>query len=1106
MENQFLDRQVFEFSNQRQRRIYEKIRELVGPGPASFFKDACWMMNNPNVLESTTYFVGHCMREIESALRDVLKPIQEFADANINSADSSGEHKKEIQRILRSLEIPENDEVAKAWFELAENLHRLAHRRALEPPRSLEEVQRFWEKFQDLLDTVLTKIESKFLIYFSVLDQLLVGQPTEENIKRLRNEIPNNFVTRRYFFDRLENPELVEKLRDQGFFKKPPHPIREKGSISFPRWPEAKYLARMAKHKPELIARIILEMEDTENVAVLEDLVDAALSMPPDISAQLAEKAKKWAEVPYFFLPKKIGELMAHWAKGRKIQETINLARTLLDVLPGEREPDIEKPFSLPPKPRARFDAWLYEQILQNYYPEFVKAVGLPALELLCDLLEKAIRLSRRKKEDDDSEDFSCIWRPAIEDHPQNLGHTVKDALVSAVRDATELLVKSGQASVEEVIETLDQRKWKVFRRITLHILRLFSEQAQALIVACLTDRDLFEDVGAQHEYALLLRENFPRLPEEGKQKILEWIEEGPRQPDQPREQWQLRRLTWIGLENLPANWQKRYRELVAKYGEPEHQEFPVYFTSWIGPTSPKTEQELKAMSVEEIVEFLRNWKPPARALFGPSPEGLGRVLQEVVADDPQRFAKGAEKFKTLDPTYVRALISGLEVALKKQKNFEWSPVLKLCRWVVEQPREIPGRKAEIMEADPDWGWTRKAIAHLFLTAFDGDKGKVSFEAREEIWDILKPLTDDPDPTPKDEERYRGSTMDPATLSINTVRGTAMHAVIQYALWVRRHLEKQPDATERLSRGFDEMPEVREVLEAHLDINRDPSLAIRSVYGQWFPWLVLLDQNWAEKWKAQIFPLDAESEAYFDAAWNTYIIFCQPYDNVFQILRDVYAHAVARISQHEDRFRYLAHPDVRLAEHLMVFYWRGKVDLKDPLFVSFWEKASDSLRAHAIEFIGRSLKYTDEPIPNEIIEQLQKLWSERFSQAKRYPAKHEREVAVFGWWFVSGKFDIDWSVTMLLKALKLVPKTEPADMVIERLSEIAETYPLKSGECLRRIAEEDKEGWLLYTNEETIRKVLQFGLANPNARRRAEELINYLGSRGFHNYRDLLRV
>ena len=63
----------------------------------------------------------------------------------------------------------------------------------------------------------------------------------------------------RYFFDRLENPEWLEPLWDKGFFKHPPQPVWDEGegTIRFPPWPEARYLARMAKHKPELVAKII---------------------------------------------------------------------------------------------------------------------------------------------------------------------------------------------------------------------------------------------------------------------------------------------------------------------------------------------------------------------------------------------------------------------------------------------------------------------------------------------------------------------------------------------------------------------------------------------------------------------------------------------------------------------------------------------------------------------------------------------------------------------------------------------------------------------------------------------------------------------------------
>jgi hypothetical protein len=44
-----------------------------------------------------------------------------------------------------------------------------------------------------------------------------------------------------------------------------------------------------------------------------------------------------------------------------------------------------------------------------------------------------------------------------------------------------------------------------------------------------------------------------------------------------------------------------------------------------------------------------------------------------------------------------------------------------------------------------------------------------------------------------------------------------------------------------------ELPEVKEVLDKHLDKDHEPSLAIRSVYGRWLPWLVLLDSSWVKE-------------------------------------------------------------------------------------------------------------------------------------------------------------------------------------------------------------------------------------------------------------------
>lgn len=779
------------------------------------------------------------------------------------------------------------------------------------------------------------------------------------------------------------------------------------------------------------------------------------------------------------------------------------------------------------PEPQSRLDTWHYEQILKQNFSDLVRIVGLPAVELLCNLLEKAIILSGKQKEYKGPEDYSCIWRPAIENHDQNqnLGRTIKDVLVSGVRDAAIMAVSLDKATVEEVIEMLESRSWKVFNRIALHVLAVFAEQALPLAAKRLTDYKLFDDVHLQHEYTILLQKCFGQLSQQEQQIILRWIETGPdveefkkwRQADtgvSPTEReiahyqaiWRRDWLARIGEYNLPDEWRKRYEELVNEFGEPEHPEFPVYSKEGVGPVSPKSADELGAMSVEDIVKFLQTWTPPENLFREPTPEGLGRTLTSVIAEDPQRFAIKAVEFKKLDPTYVRAFLFGLRESLGKVGKdcvFDWDPVLKLCQWIVAQPREISGRQVRRFEADPDWGWARKTIAKLLEIGLTRVSGCIPIRLHKKVWATLKPLTEDPEPAFVDEQ-YSGFTMDPATLSINTTRGAAMHAVIRYALWVRRHLEKEADGEERSHMGFDKMPEVREVLDTHLDTTRDPSLAIRAVYGKWLPWLIFLDSYWVRKNTLRIFPLGDEDKIRFEVAWNTYIIFNQPYNNVLELLRDQYKHAIELIGTPRDEIRWPSDPDKRLAGHLMVFYWRGTIELDDPLLIKFWEKAPDELRGHAIEFVGHAL-LREEPIPVEILKRLQRLWEERFASAKEAPNNHVKEISTFGWWFVSSKFDPNWSISQLTEALQLIPKTVPDDMVLEQLARVVVAYPVESVKCLRRIAEGDREGWTIDMGRKHVSHILEVALQHEVVREEAKLIIHYLGSRGFLEFRNLLK-
>jgi hypothetical protein len=484
-----------------------------------------------------------------------------------------------------------------------------------------------------------------------------------------------------------------------------------------------------------------------------------------------------------------------------------------------------------------------------------------------------------------------------------------------------------------------------------------------------------------------------------------------------------------------------------------------------------------------------------------PTPEGLARDLKTVVAADPRRYSEGSSSFKDLDPTYVRGLLSGFNEAGKQKRPFAWQPVLDLCQWVLEQPREIPDR-AEAEDIDPDWIWTRQMMAELFSSGFESGDSELPFELREHVWELLKVLTEDPNPTPEDDRR----STDPVTQALNTVRGEAMQAVVRYALWVRRQIEKAEDSEARLASGFIEMPEVREVLDTHLILDQEPSPAIRSVYGQWFPWLALLDSQWTRTNISRIFPRDVELQDYRVAAWCAYV-YNRPYDDVFDMLREEYAFAVSQMATDENRNLRRFNPDERLSEHLILLYWRGRIDLDDTLIQSFYSIASDDRRGRVMSYIGRGLCNQGITVSNEALDRLRALWDWRFQEARKAEslAPYEKELAAFAWWFASARFDITWATGELMEVLQAGIRIDPYSGVMERLVDLAPSLPSLVIQCLTMMIDALDEDWHIIAWRESIREILSAVKDSPDlsVRDAARDLVDRLGRKNFLEFREL---
>lgn len=966
---------------------------------------------------------------------------------------------------------------------------------------------------------------------------------------------PANYV---YFFDSLKSAKWIEPLWEQGFFKEPPETIREEDPeqdrvmVSFPPWPESRYLARVAGMAPDCVLKVMLELAFTDNASVHIDLAEAACAMPARLAAKWARREAEWVveqKYLYLLLPDRLGKLVTHLAKGGETRAALALARSILAINPpadtGAEDADGWPDARARPLPRC--EKYDYERVLESHIPQLVDAAGRIVLIMLCQVLNSALKhvaayqqkrdlafsqafdsgetshsLPQPRETSDLIDDSSESWRTHIQ-ADSGFSRDAENLLVTAIRDAAAQLIESKQLSVHEAVALLEKSSWEVFHRISLHILRSHPDSATELIVERLTDSGKFGYRFLPPEYDLLLKAFFPRAPAETQQAILTFIDasvsveilqehdaelgfarsEESRQYDMRR--WKLNRLSTIH-SSLSTCWRQRFEKLKAFDGLKNYEPSDPQYVSRPQAKlagSPVTQETLAQWTTGELVTYLQDWES---SVWEESPYGLARAISDTVAVSPQRFAESAAAFKGLDATYVHAVISGLREAVEKGRAFAWEPVLELCEWVTAQPYEISGRNPNGFpdHKDPHWGWSFKAVADLLRIGLAKSDALVPFPFRSCVWQLIAELAEDEELTPEYEATYHNS---PTDGSLNTTRGVAMRAVIEYALWVRRNLEKEEKS---VWRGFDQVSEVQAVLEQHLDVCHDPAFAVRAVYGQYIFALDHLDRTWTSAQVPRIFPHDEPSKDYWRAAWDSFIKFAKPNADLFHRLEGEYRHAITQLSTIIDKKDLEARSVECLAEELMLFYWHGELELEDPsgILSLFYEEAPSSLRAHAIESVGIMLQNSESDVSEEIIQRLKLLWESRLMAAREADeiSLYQDELAAFGWWFASGRFDDEWSFHQLAAALVTGKKLNDKKHVVERLASLAPELPDQVARALYLIVE-SADYLKVYGFADDATKVLDTLLASGNeeAIKQARRTIDRLLSLGHRDFRELIK-
>jgi len=1090
----------------QQWKVYNLLNRLVSPGAASFFKDACIIMGNPSLLESSSHIVAHLLRETESSLKSVLLGVSETEQVLESkkcpacNKDIELNHKAQLKRILKILEIDESDPIANLWIKVFADEHRwniYTHRKNLEGPRLIDDdfIQRFQE-FQGLLLSILDKYQAHYSILEKKINEFSnISKPTRKDLTEFRNKVPNTQVSYSKFFNNLSNPIWLPLLKEAGFFKSPPPPIKIDGnSISFPQWPILEYLFKMVVINPKLVTETILEIPETDNELIQARLFEIILALP--VSQQIIIKEKVIEilvkEKSSSFYSTKGAQYIKMLALNGYFKEALSVMRVYLEWIPLDGASEF--PYN---EPAIRIDSWNYQDFLEKDMLEISNVNPKEIIMLLSSLVNQFYEMKYPNKRTN-YEDFSHMGRNVDAVKSEYVGGGVDDILVNALILVCKDNLDKKLISLKELIVELNRYKWKIFRRIEMYLLSKEVENNKQLVAKYLTNKAFFID--EKPEYKLLLSVGFNVLNKNNRNKILGYIKEASNyskycadlKKKDPAvdevliiQQWQKSMLVIIE-KYLDKNWRKKYKVISDKVEPPSPSSEPSSNILY-RPTSEYNSMQIIEMKDKEIVALLKSWQPNnIQNLLGPSKEGLSRVFSAAVKIDKVRFSNMANMFIEIDSIYIDSLFYNFMEGIKENVKLNWNNILTLTEWIIEQR---------------DNEYDKTALAKLFKTGIANNCPPIKLKNR--IWNVLSELSNDQNPRTLDEDKFDGNSH---MLAINSTRPEAISAIIEFSLWEYRLLNEKNKPNKK--NKFRINPRIKKILEYHLDTSKDGSYAVRSVYGTYFPYLLMMDKEWMIGQLPKIFGKGQFQDPFYQSAWTSYLYYNKVYGDCFEILGSQYLEAsVNTVLSVIDEKKYLQR-DQRLVEHYIIAYCNGYLSLDDLNFYKFWAVISPKLKQFMVAYIGRTIQ--GQMIDALLVGRLKSLWIFILSELEK-DEKRDSDIIVggFGWWFVSGKFEKEWAIKVLERSSNINPKIEALHKVFDSLAIYASEFPKETLRILKNILLGDEGSWKVATYKtDAIKQILSCVLesSTPSLTKEVKELINRLKSYGIDNYDSLLKA
>jgi hypothetical protein len=925
----------------------------------------------------------------------------------------------------------------------------------------------------------------------------------------------------KYFFTDLEDPAWAAPLFDRGVFMRIPPPLEDPenpGYFAMPQWHAGDYLSRVAGRVPEIVRKVALSTE-TDNARALRTLLEAIRKTPPEVAAETVGQYPLWTRSRFarsMMLAHELGLILEHLATGRQLDAALAVLHTLLEPVETKDGQDDAKIVA-----GSQHDMyWLSEAMQKNLKP-LMETFPIGVVEVAEGQLKRAIELETPPHSTRASNREYSFWRLHISPRSEmNYERDLKNLLVNIVVLALEKACDGGIEEAWGIVARYLESDYAVLRRVAVYILGLRGSQHAALVGRAYDLQRLKPIAAGESEFRKFVEMQFKQLPLAARKEVVNLrlnpdsarvdsvLASDPsrfkgRTMEEKRQgiiaEFRLRSMAPIA-DFLEGEDRALYQRLVQTHGAPlpAAGEEGVVVTSWEGPETPIEAAKLSEMPVSAVIEYIVGYEAPAESLFGPSREGLARTLQADVEARPSAYASNALLLMdgNVSFLYHAHVFRGLQEAAKKHADIPFKDLVVLFGWIAKQTEDHPGRAMY----EGGIAAAKLSLVQLLETLFRVDVSSLAENDAERCARIAADLLRQEEPFSVDEADPR---YDPATQSLNCVRGVCLHCLVAYSLHSSRQLKKTPGEVGPVRLA----PWIRKALAAQL-ASETASLAEHSVFGWYFPQLSYLERDWALQARDGIFPSAPERAAQWHAAWNAYIRFSDVYTNIFPVLKAQYRRAILSLGE-ADGDHDVNQADDKLGSHLLKAYLLKMVDLdsEDGLLRLYYACAADETRAHGNFWLSSVLKTQEPSKDTEVWGRIWALWKWRAQEAGGSEARSNftKEIGSFTRLLENTPVDLGEMAPMVDLILGFGPGGFETQAIINYLGANSDKFRDRAITILGRIAQSDSMPYLLEDTRTSVKRILEAALlADEDSKAKAIGIINLLGERGDYRWRPLL--